>query len=43
MTIELFKCEDGDEWYSVVKDGDVVTGVMHETRNQAECELAALS
>lgn len=42
MNIELFKCNDGDQWYSVVQDGDIATGLMHATSEEAEKELAEL-
>lgn len=35
--------KDGDSWWSVVdEDGDIATGVMHITRQEAERELQQL-
>jgi hypothetical protein len=46
MTFEVvrFTAEDGDSWWSVVlaDGGDIATGVMHATREEAEAELREL-
>jgi hypothetical protein len=41
-SIERFDCADGDHWYSLVQNGDVVTGVMHKDRESASLELLQL-
>lgn len=43
MTIEKFICEDGDSWYSVVENGDVSTGIMHDTEAEAAAEMVELA
>lgn len=42
MSVELFKCNDGDQWYSVVENGDIVTGEMHATAEAAQAEMETL-
>lgn len=43
LQIEWFTCDDGDGWFSLVDNGDVVTGVAHATRAEAEQEAAELA
>jgi hypothetical protein len=43
MKPELFQCEDGDKWWSLVENEDIVTGVMHKTEEEAKSEAEELS
>ena len=40
--IMRFESADGDGWYSVVENGDIVTGVMHADQESAVLEAYAL-